>query len=62
MSELIPKLFCPLLSTGSKKAYCDEKCMWYIHNDNCSGVTCAVPLSLMNGGEILTALEKQAEK
>lgn len=46
MSDLIPKLFCPLLSTAGKKAYCDKECMWYVYNDDFTGHTCSVPILL----------------
>lgn len=59
MPDFTPKLFCPLLSTPSKKAYCDEKCMWYVHNDDFTGHTCAVVLSLESSSEILQAVQKK---
>lgn len=46
MSNFTPKLFCPLLSTPSKKVYCDNGCMWYVHNDDLTGKTCSVALLL----------------
>lgn len=46
MSDLVPKLFCPLLSTAGKKVYCDKNCMWYVYNDDFTGHTCSVPLLL----------------
>ncbi len=46
MADLVPKLFCPLLSTSSKKVYCDKNCMWYVYNDDFTGKTCSVPLLL----------------
>lgn len=46
MSDLIPKLFCPLLSTADKKVYCDKNCMWYVYNDDFTGHTCSIPLLL----------------
>ncbi|MBU5438322.1 hypothetical protein KQI42_09895 [Tissierella sp. MSJ-40] len=61
MSVLSPKKLCPLMSTAKSKVYCSDECMWYISNENVSGVTCAVPLSLMTSGEILTAIEKKVK-
>jgi hypothetical protein len=46
MPDLAPKLFCPLLSTSSKKVYCDKNCMWYVYNDDFTGHTCSIPLLL----------------
>lgn len=46
MPDLAPKLFCPLLSTSSKKVYCDKNCMWYVYNDDFTGHTCSIPLPL----------------
>lgn len=62
MSELISKRFCPLLSSENKKAFCNENCMWHVENDDCSGMTCAVPLSLLTGGALLAAIEKRPKK
>ncbi len=59
MPDFTPKLFCPLLSTSSKKTYCNEKCMWYVHNDDFTGRTCAVALSLESLSEILQAIEQR---
>lgn len=56
MLDFVPKLFCPLLSTPNRKAYCDEKCMWYVRNDGFTGHTCAVVLSLESSSEILQVI------
>lgn len=46
MTDLAPKLFCPLLSTADKKVYCDKNCMWYVYNEDFTGHTCSIPLLL----------------
>lgn len=59
MSDFTPKLFCPIRSTSSKKVYCDKDCMWYVYNDDLTGRTCAVALSLESLSEILQAVQSK---
>ena len=59
---MIPKLFCPLLSTDKHKVYCKEDCMWHIYNEDATGHTCAVVLNIAISGTIIEAIEKNKHK
>jgi hypothetical protein len=58
VSNLMPKLFCPLLSSENKKVYCKDDCMWYIETDCPMGSSCIIPALFMSNTEIVKAIEK----